>query len=112
MGAEHLAVQTYGYVAIHMTANMKKLLQQGMDQNEQVRTIFRDGPDHFLSGQHGRDPNSSEPIMGIVKDWLEEEEPDSCFYEFGSGANYPRMLHDLRELHRRGVVLRDVKAEQ
>lgn len=92
-----------------MTANMKELLQHGMNQNEEVRNVFVNGPDHFF----GRDPESSEPLMGIVKDWLEEEDPEWTFHEWVSPAKYyPRMLRDLRELHRCGVVVRDMKGDQ
>lgn len=105
MGAEDLAVRAHGYIAVYLTERMRQLVIKGLDDHRfwqlGISTL-----DMFL----GRDPEATddEPVMGIVKDWVEDEDPDGN----RQVEHFPQMFQNLLKLHRCGVVTRDIHAGQ
>ncbi|KAJ4266250.1 hypothetical protein NW762_004233 [Fusarium torreyae] len=102
----HLAVKTHGYVALELTEVIVRKLEPARSQ---MQRPYRELAD-FLSNGDG-------PTMGIVKDWVEMTEYDSEdlreSYDYITQIyQFPRMLEDLHELHRSGIVVRDLKSDQ
>ncbi|KIL93297.1 pectate lyase c [Fusarium avenaceum] len=103
MGCQHLAVKAHGYTCLTVADIDNKL--QSSDSDLRM-SQFEDGP--YSDAIH---------LHGIVKDWVEmAEHPDENKRErwdwISQEPKFPRMLEDLHELHRIGIVLRDVSARQ
>ncbi|KAM0562947.1 hypothetical protein ACHAPJ_001788 [Fusarium lateritium] len=103
VGCEHLAVKVHGYVALELTEviaeKLKVARSKMLDPYEELS--------HFLSNGDGG------PTMGIVKDWVEMAEFDNkdlreWYDRVAQVSQFPRMLEDLHEFHKHGIVIRDV----
>ncbi|KAF4970752.1 hypothetical protein FSARC_2265 [Fusarium sarcochroum] len=105
-GCEHLAVKIHGYVALELTKVIDQKLQVARSK---MRWPYLELVD-FLSNGDG-------PTMGIVKDWVDMAECDNedlreRYDRITQINQFPRMLEDLHELHKSGIVVRDLKSDQ
>ncbi|KAJ4209583.1 hypothetical protein NW759_013437 [Fusarium solani] len=109
VGREDLAVRVHGYMPVYL--------------NEQVEEQFKIALDNcsFLNSPSGAQLldhlNPEEPVMAIVKDWVPgghpaHDESDQKEGEWLRPTKFPKMLRDLKELHKCGIVVRDLKYQQ
>ncbi|KAJ4327420.1 hypothetical protein N0V84_002192 [Fusarium piperis] len=109
LGREDLAVRAHGYMPVYL--------------NEQVEEQFQIALANcsFLRSQPAAEllehPNLEEPLMAIVKDWVPGGQPahDESTHKEGEWlrpTKFPKMLRNLRELHKCGIVVRDLKYQQ
>ncbi|KAI8712753.1 hypothetical protein NCS52_01374300 [Fusarium sp. LHS14.1] len=109
VGREHLAVRAHGYMPVYL--------------NERVEEQFKIalGNCSYLRSTSGAElmehPNPEEPLMAIVKDWVPGGEPAHDERDEKDGkwlrpTKFPKMLKDLKELHKCGIVVRDLKYQQ
>lgn len=101
VGCEHLAVKVYGYVSLTSTQIKEKF------RSKKSRTRF-----HLQTRR-----NIQEPLMGIVKDWVEMTTYDNkhlrpLYDRLYQVFHVPRMIEDLNEMHKHGIVVRDVRSDQ
>lgn len=102
VGREDLAVRTHGYMPVYL--------------NEQVEDQFKiaiansDSPGTKSGAELLGHENPEEPLMAIVKDWAEDE-PDHGELLPRTG-DFPKMLRNLKALHKCGIVVRDLKDQQ
>ncbi|KAH7197875.1 kinetochore Sim4 complex subunit FTA2-domain-containing protein [Fusarium flagelliforme] len=101
VGCEHLAVRAHGYVSATSTQVKVKF------GSIQARTQFHDLVQH----------NIQEPMMGIVKDWVdmaphEDEDLRQVHDRLYQVFHIPQMIENLNELHKNGIVVRDIRGEQ
>jgi hypothetical protein len=76
------------------------------------------GPAYLLERDEP-DKLESKPMMGIVKDWFDgaqgpfdEYDDEAVLRELKAEvAHHPRMLQDVHELHKCGIVVRDIKGD-
>jgi hypothetical protein len=103
MGCENLAVKAHGYACLTVADIDKKLEASDSDLR---MSHFEDGP--YSDAIH---------LHGIVKDWVEMAEyPNKkarwIWDRINQESKFPRMLEDLHDLHRVGIVVRDISACQ
>ncbi|KAJ4131781.1 hypothetical protein NW768_005980 [Fusarium equiseti] len=101
VGCEHLAVRAHGYVRATSTDIKAKF------ESIQARMQFHDHVQH----------NIQEPMMGIVKDWVdmatyEDENLRQVHDRLYQVFHIPQMIENLNELHKNGIVVRDIRGEQ
>ncbi|KAF9767152.1 hypothetical protein IL306_000328 [Fusarium sp. DS 682] len=107
VGREDLAVKVHGYVAIRLTDIIRQKLQAAWarmsDPPKKLEWIFEMG--------------DGNPTMGIVKDLVEEVEYDDLdnidlYREVVQVRHFPRMLEGVHDLHKHGIVVRDLYHKQ
>lgn len=148
-GQEHLAAKAYGYVELlinertrAMFEPYKHVLEPWADLDDLFDCPERRGPEEQFQ--------VSEPIMGIVKEWVDDpwfEEPlpppapvpvamllkpdaeleaarasvrarhdqrlvDCILLDKAEQAACPRLLRNLHQLHKHGIVMRDIQPAQ
>ncbi|UPK95483.1 hypothetical protein LCI18_006418 [Fusarium solani-melongenae] len=109
LGREDLAVRVHGYMPVYLNEQVE----------EQFKIVLDNCPfDGSPSGaQLLNHLNPEEPVMAIVKDYVPGEAPahDESAWKEGEWlrpTKFPKMLRDLKELHRCGIVVRDLKYQQ
>ncbi|KAF4436360.1 hypothetical protein FACUT_6524 [Fusarium acutatum] len=109
LGREHLAVKVHGYLRLYIPQ---------IDEHIQsmIRSTLPGAQYTTFDVMEMDDDEADLPIMAIVKDWI----PD---YRKPTGGmtreaqqrqinHLPRMLRNLRQLHKCGIVVRDLKSVQ
>jgi serine/threonine protein kinase len=117
LGSEDLAIKAYGYLQFYL--NDDKVRQHFLP--------FGDGARRYLAFLGNKDPTDVDvirrtlqhddlriPMMAIVKEWVHPVEGDRTSREsVKRDMGYrPRQLRNLRELHKSGIVIRDLKWQQ
>ncbi|KAF4499369.1 hypothetical protein FAGAP_4442 [Fusarium agapanthi] len=125
LGREDLAVKSYGYLQFDLS-----------DEKVQRHFLpFGNGARKTLGFRGNKEPTDEDvircllqhddlriPMMAIVKEWVPSSEgpklvrwppprPDRAVVKKGIG-HLPRLLRNLRELHKSGIVIRDLKWQQ
>ncbi|KAM0432228.1 hypothetical protein ACHAPT_004766 [Fusarium lateritium] len=105
---EHLAVKVYGYVSVKVDEAFEAKMHYALSKSP---TGPKKAAAVFLTG--------SFEIKGIVKDWVEPATYEGYTalvpYAIDSLISYPhfrRMLEGLHEIHRCGIVVRDMSISQ
>ncbi|KAI1034640.1 hypothetical protein LB504_004764 [Fusarium proliferatum] len=106
VGREDLAVKVHGYVTMDLNDTIDQKLQAARSK----MILPYQHLDWFLGMGDG-------PAMGIVKDWVDEVEyDDERYHELYQRAvqarHFPRMLEGLHDLHKHGIVVRDLNGGQ
>ncbi|KAF5564907.1 hypothetical protein FPHYL_4501 [Fusarium phyllophilum] len=108
LGCEHLALKAHGYLRVYLHQIEEQL-------QDAYRRAYPAGPPRsaqFLM----RHDDADAPIMAIVKDWVPDHRTTATTMtreaENRQLRHLPRMLRNLRQLHRCGIVVRDLKAQQ
>ena len=121
LGREHLAVKAYGYLQFDLSDEkvQRHFLPFGNGARQRLALSGNKEPSdedvirHFM--EHD---DLSKPMMGIVKEWVDSIEgadawasrdPDTIKRYIG---HMPRLLRNLKELHKSGIVIRDVQGPQ
>lgn len=100
---EDLAIRCYGY--LHLTEEQKKEVEDRFGIGswwDDDYNLFRQDPDPVVQQFFQRE--SSRPLRATVKDFIHSDVP------FGP-QHATKMLKDLRQLHRCGIVVWDVKED-
>ncbi|KPM44890.1 hypothetical protein AK830_g1672 [Neonectria ditissima] len=98
---EHLAVRAYGYTRLFLTEDMEA----------QLRSICRST--WYPTCKSWGLADSSQPIMAIVKDWVGDGETGSVWSRRAEEAKFfPSIRRNLLALHKSGIVVRDLEAQQ
>ncbi|KAJ4247131.1 hypothetical protein NW762_013269 [Fusarium torreyae] len=114
LSREHLAIKAHGYLRVHLNDQIREQFTAAMQKDTPGC------PDVTLDVMMHEDLDV--PVMAIVKDWV----PDHRLYWYDpeySPENsrkveqrqinhLPRMLRNLRQLHKCGIVVRDLKEVQ
>lgn len=125
MDREHLAVKAYGYVRFHADERYDKLVldserrrkRDSVDPAECFREPIKPR-EHIFRGVRFDGTVDTRPVMGIVKDWvaprapLQTPSPDDWENRMPQPSQMPAMLRDLHEMHRIGIVNRDINPAQ
>ncbi|KAF5539228.1 hypothetical protein FPHYL_12300 [Fusarium phyllophilum] len=103
---EDLAVKVHGYVALNCTDVIVEKLQAARSNMIDPYAKL----EWFLAIHNG-------VSMGIVKDWVDEVEYDDedtydLYQQVVQVSHFPRMLERLHELHKHGIVVRDLSLQQ
>ncbi|KAJ4260889.1 hypothetical protein NW757_001277 [Fusarium falciforme] len=108
---EHLAVKVYGYVSLKVDQALELKMRNALWKLPRHVKIFPRTARSILI--------TSSEIKGIVKDWVEpakyEGESDIPSHRIDnilSVSHFPRMLEELHEIHRCGIVIRDMSISQ
>jgi hypothetical protein len=117
LGREDLAIKVYGYVRLDMkddkvrqpfVDHCKKNLKQPMDAAavEELEKVYIRNMTHNWTGD--------EPAFGIVKEWIPG--PEKVLSEKALSQRrikqLPRLLRNLHDLHKSGIIVQDLKTEQ
>ncbi|CAG7557995.1 unnamed protein product [Fusarium equiseti] len=121
LGREHLAVKAYGYLQFDLSDEkvQRHFLPFGNDSRKHLALNGNKEPhDEDVIRHFMEHDDLSKPMMGIVKEWVDSidgrdawlsHDPDLVKRNIG---HMPRLLHNLRELHKSGIVVRDLKGLQ
>ncbi|EWG49949.1 hypothetical protein FVEG_09297 [Fusarium verticillioides 7600] len=109
LGREHLAGKVHGYLRLYLH-----------QIDEQIQAAVQSSlPGAILPSVEVMEMEDDEvdlPIMAIVKDWIPEHRTPTGGItreaEQRQIKHLPRMLRNLRELHKCGIVVRDLKSQQ
>ncbi|KAF5724217.1 pectate lyase c [Fusarium mundagurra] len=106
VGREDLAVKVHGYVALNCTDVIVEKLQAARSKMIDPYAKL----EWFLAIDNG-------VSLGIVKDWVDEVEYDDedtydLYQQVVQVSHFPRMLEKLHELHKHGIVVRDLSDRQ
>ncbi|RSM15066.1 hypothetical protein CDV31_005146 [Fusarium ambrosium] len=109
VGREDLAVRAHGYIPVYLNDRVEEQFKNALDNSPLLGDTS--------GAQLMNHANPEEPLMAIVKDWVPGEEPahDEITNKEGEWlrpTKFPKMLRDLKELHKFGIVVRDIKAQQ
>ncbi|RSL47619.1 hypothetical protein CEP54_013299 [Fusarium duplospermum] len=109
VGREDLAVGAYGYMPVYLNDRVEEQFKIVLDSHPVLNDTS--------GAQLLEHTNPEKPLMAIVKDWVPGEQPahDESTYKEGEWlrpTKFPKMLRDLKELHKCGIVVRDIKAQQ
>ncbi|OBS28481.1 hypothetical protein FPOA_02418 [Fusarium poae] len=113
LGREDLAIKSHGYLRVYLTT---KFQQQWDDA---IKLFHPNSP----AGQHRCEllrllehPDMSVPVYAIVKDWIQDHRTDGIPPTNQEKArqikHIPKMLRNLHNLHKCGIVVRDLKEQQ
>jgi hypothetical protein len=109
LGREHLAVKVHGYLRLYLPQFDEYLRAAMGDRHPQEDWFTRDMIEM-------EDDEVDLPIMAIVKDWIPDHRDHmgdmTREAEQRQMNHLPRMLRNLRQLHRCGIVVRDLKSQQ
>ncbi|KAF5241773.1 hypothetical protein FANTH_8989 [Fusarium anthophilum] len=109
LGCEHLAVKVHGYLRLYLPQIDEHI--QGMIRRTMPGTQYT-----TFDVMEMDDAEADLPIMAIVKDWIPDHRKptgERTREAEQRRINYlPRMLRDLRQLHKCGIVVRDLKCVQ
>lgn len=121
MKMEHVSVRAHGYVKLQITDALWPMVQPIIPKY--ATGFMRNVYDVFGSSEFYPDV----PLWGIVKDWVEsrhtqgspnlqmpsEEITTVYWQQFRREPTYwAKWLRDLHQLHKCGIVMRDVKCDQ
>ncbi|KIL95750.1 hypothetical protein FAVG1_00488 [Fusarium avenaceum] len=120
VGREDLAIKVYGYIRLDMKD--KKVRQPFVDYYNTIKSVFGDAASgdtaeefeerYIRNMVHAWD--NTEPAFGIIKEWIPE--PPIVLSEKGLSQRFasqlPRLLRNLRNLHKLGIVMQDLKGCQ
>ncbi|RSL61770.1 hypothetical protein CEP54_006094 [Fusarium duplospermum] len=109
---EHLAVKAHGYVLLTVNQALEvKMRNALLKLPRESKTPPKTAASLLIT--------SSGVIKGIVKDWVEparyEYESDIPLHKIDNilcVSHFPRMLEELHEIHRCGIVIRDMSISQ
>lgn len=106
VGREDLAVKVHGYVALNCTDVIAEKLQAA--RSKMICPYAK--LEWFLSIENG-------VSLGIVKDWVDEveyddEDTNELYQQVVQVSHFPRMLEGLHELHKHGIVVKDLSDRQ
>ncbi|KAM5348994.1 hypothetical protein ACJ41O_008817 [Fusarium nematophilum] len=107
LGREDLAVRAYGYMRVYLTDKVEQQFKEVIQKSP--------WPGTQSMAQLLNHDNPDEPVMAIVKDWLSGEEgtdDEKTQKAAQASKHFPRMLRNLRDLHKCGIVVRDIQAQQ
>ncbi|EEU35619.1 uncharacterized protein NECHADRAFT_52380 [Fusarium vanettenii 77-13-4] len=109
VGREDLAVRVHGYMLVYLNEQVEEQFKIALDNSPTIPSTS--GAELF---EH-LDPK--EPLMAIVKDWVPgghpaHDEKDEKDGKWLRPTKFPKMLRDLKELHKCGIVVRDLKYQQ
>ncbi|KAF5626745.1 hypothetical protein F25303_10987 [Fusarium sp. NRRL 25303] len=109
LGLEHLAVKAHGYLRLSFAQfdeYIRDVLGDSHPQNEE----------YTLDVLEMCEDQVHLPIMAIVKDWIPNHRKPTGEItreaEQRQINHLPRMLRNLRQLHKCGIVVRDLKSQQ
>ncbi|KAF4943306.1 hypothetical protein FGADI_13504 [Fusarium gaditjirri] len=109
LGREHLAVKVYGYLRLYVH-QIDEHIQSAM------RNTMPDAQWSTLEVMEMEEDEADLPIMAIVKDWIPDHRSPTGEMtreaEQRQINHLPRMLRNLRQLHKSGIVVRDLKSQQ
>ncbi|KAI1032909.1 hypothetical protein LB504_006315 [Fusarium proliferatum] len=109
LGQEHLAVKVHGYLRLYLPQIDEQI--QAAVQNSLPEAIFPS-----VEVMEMEDDEVDLPIMAIVKDWIPNHRTPTGGMtreaEQRQIKHLPRMLRNLRQLHKCGIVVRDLKSQQ
>ncbi|PNP85750.1 hypothetical protein FNYG_00806 [Fusarium nygamai] len=102
VGREDLAVKVHGYITMDLNDTIDRKLQAARSK----MILPYQNLEWFLGMDDG-------PVMGIVKDWVDGVEYDDPRYDHiyqrvAQARHFPRMLEGLHDLHKHGIVVRDL----
>ncbi|KAH7184707.1 uncharacterized protein B0J16DRAFT_319506 [Fusarium flagelliforme] len=114
---EHLAIKAYGYLQFDLSDEkvQRHFLPFGNDSRKHLALIGNKEPHdedvirHFMAHD-----NLSRPIMGIVKEWVDSIEGLEAWQSYDRDlvkrniGHMPRLLRNVRALHKSGIVVRDL----
>ncbi|RKL37158.1 hypothetical protein BFJ72_g7814 [Fusarium proliferatum] len=109
LGREHLAVKVHGYLRLYI---------HQIDEHIQsmIRSTIPDAQYTTLDVMEMNQDEADLPIMAIVKDWIPDHRKPTGEMtreaEQRQINHLPRMLRNLRQLHKCGIVVRDLKSQQ
>lgn len=116
VGRERLAVQVHGYVALTMTGDVLEKIGHAMAKTGKWSDEEVADP---LGALYVEEPaDGSWCLMGILKDWISpphSEEADEDLQGLvlrGLASKFRRMFADLKQIHKSGIVVTDVKIDQ
>ncbi|KAI8725507.1 hypothetical protein NCS52_00122000 [Fusarium sp. LHS14.1] len=111
VNCEHLAVKVYGYVSLKVDQALERKMRNALLKLPRLSTARPPTAKSLLI--------TSSEIKGIAKDWVEPakywRETDIPSHRIDSiltASHFPRMLEDLHEIHRCGIVIRDMSISQ
>ncbi|KAJ4006067.1 hypothetical protein NW766_010893 [Fusarium irregulare] len=121
LGREHLGVKAYGYLQFDLSDEkvQRHFLPFGNGAREHLALKGNKEPSdedvirHFM--EHD---DLSKPMMGIVKEWVDSIDGADAWESSDPELikryirHMPRLLRNLKELHKSGIVVRDVKGLQ
>ncbi|KAM0368037.1 hypothetical protein ACHAO7_005540 [Fusarium culmorum] len=111
---EDLAIKAHGYLRLYLTPKFQK------QWNDAIAVYFPN--DRAAQQSHEADAilehyDLAQPAYAIVKDWVKDHRsPDGNPLPNPVKKRLikqiPKMLHDLHQLHKCGIVIRDLKEQQ
>ncbi|RTE82170.1 hypothetical protein BHE90_003312 [Fusarium euwallaceae] len=109
---EHLAVKVHGYVLLKVDQALEvKMRNALLKMPREPKTPPKTAASLLIT--------SSGVVKGIVKDWVEpakyREESDIPPHKIDNilcVSHFPRMLEELHQIHRCGIVIRDLSISQ
>ncbi|KAJ4314501.1 hypothetical protein N0V84_008842 [Fusarium piperis] len=108
---EHLAVKVHGYVSLKVNQDLELKMRNAMSKLPSYPGAPQRSAASLLV--------TYSEIKGIVKDWVEparyegeSDIPPQKIDNILAVSHFPRMLEELHEIHRCGIVIRDVSISQ
>ncbi|KAF4456277.1 hypothetical protein F53441_1571 [Fusarium austroafricanum] len=117
LGREHLAIKAYGYLEFDL--DDARVQQNFLPFLEEERAfLIRQGRKDFTTADMIRSRfqhyDLKIPLMAIVKEWIPLHRDQSMPHVLTQKqmSSLPRLLRNLHELHKSGIVVRDLKMQQ
>ncbi|RBR11252.1 uncharacterized protein FIESC28_09136 [Fusarium coffeatum] len=121
LGREHIAVKAYGYLQFDLSDEkvQRHFLPFGNGARQRLALSGNKEPSdedvirHFM--EHD---DLGKPMMGIVKEWVDSIEGQDAWLSYDRDmvkryiGHMPRLLRNLKELHKSGIVVRDLAGRQ
>ncbi|KAF9762349.1 hypothetical protein IL306_003447 [Fusarium sp. DS 682] len=111
LGREDLAIKAHGYLRVPLH-QIEERLQAMLQNNEEEAWTLKD----LMELEEVGTPDANVPFMAIVKDWILDHRTSvggmTREAEQRQIKHLPRMLRNLRQLHKCGIVVRDLKDQQ
>ncbi|KAK3331570.1 kinetochore Sim4 complex subunit FTA2-domain-containing protein [Cercophora scortea] len=106
-GREDLVARAHGYLSFVLTQEVRELF------NDVIARYASPTQADILSVLGLSGELALDPVFAIVKDWIDHPPfNDVCDIALAESALYPRMLRNLKALHRLGIVVRDISLGQ
>ncbi|KAJ4123089.1 hypothetical protein NW768_010082 [Fusarium equiseti] len=117
LGKEHLAVRAHGYLKLFITPELQEQWEAGVKRKFPNDQYWQDECGSALKVLDIRaDP--SQPVYAIVKDYVPDHRNTGGHptaereMKQQQIKRIPQMLRDLHQLHKCGIVVRDLKEQQ
>ncbi|KAI1060388.1 hypothetical protein LB506_007157 [Fusarium annulatum] len=115
---EHLAIKAYGYLEFNLDdERVQQKFLPFLEENE-LPFLFSQGKKDFTTADTIRTLfqhyDLKIPLMAIVKEWIPVRRDQSMPFVLTQKQmrSLPRLLRNLHELHKSGIVVRDLKMQQ